>query len=230
MPTGLEVTRPAPLTRTVRKAVVSAAPAKDTLTLFADSIATVQVGVGMPAQAPPQPVKAEAAAGLAVRVTVVAREYGSVQSPGQLTPAGLLVTLPLPVPARLTLRAAVVAAIRENAALTFRARSRVTTQVPVPEQPSPLQPRNCESAAAVAVSVTVVPPGKMALQAAPQLIAAGSDVTVPEPGPCLATVKVKPGVVSGTLKIAATQRRESLPVLRTAVALVAPPARALETS
>ena len=62
-------------------------------------IGTVQVPV--PEQAPPlQPLKVEPAKAEAVRVTEVLNVREQV--PGQLIPAGALVTVPLPVPARMT--------------------------------------------------------------------------------------------------------------------------------
>ncbi len=44
-----------------------------------------------------------------------------------------------------------------NVAVTVLAASTVTTQSPVPPQPSPLQPPKNESAAGTGVSVTCVP-------------------------------------------------------------------------
>src|SRR5439155_1357135 len=67
----------------------------------------------------------------------------------------------------------------------------VTVQAPVPEHPPPLQPLKVEPAAALAVSVTAVPLGKLAEQVAPQLIPAGELVTVPLPAPEGVTVRVK---------------------------------------
>src|SRR5690348_13318165 len=58
----------------------------------------------VPLQAPPQPVKTEPEAAAAVIVTAVPPEYVAVHDDGQAIPAGLLLTLPEPVPARLTLR------------------------------------------------------------------------------------------------------------------------------
>jgi hypothetical protein len=55
----------------------------------------------------------------------------------------------------------------------------------VPLQPPPLQPTNTESAAGVAVKVTL--PLKLAEQVVPQSIPAGLLVTVPLPEPLLAT-------------------------------------------
>ncbi len=68
-------------------------------------------------------------------------------------PAGLLVTVPLPVPASVTVRANCVAV---NVAVTLCAWLIVTWQLPVPVQ-APLQPANVEPLAGVAVSVTRVP-------------------------------------------------------------------------
>jgi hypothetical protein len=62
-------------------------------------------------------------------------------------------------------------------------------QVPVPLH-APLQPVNVEPAAAVAVSVTIVPEANDAEQVAPQSIPAGELVTEPEPVPALLTVNV----------------------------------------
>jgi hypothetical protein len=57
-------------------------------------------------------------------------------------------------------------------------------EVPVPLH-APLQPEKVEPAAGVAASVTLVPPAKGALQAVPQLIPLGTEVTVPLPLPGL---------------------------------------------
>ena len=76
-------------------------------------------------------------------------------------------------------------------AVTVVAAESVTTQVPVPEQPPPLQPVKVEPAAGVAVNVTAVPLAKLAEQVAPQVIPAGKLVTVPLPVPAGVTVRVK---------------------------------------
>ena len=57
---------------------------------------TVQAAV--PVQAPDQPVKVEPEAGVAVRVTEVPLPKLAVQVEPQSMPAGLLVTVPAPVP------------------------------------------------------------------------------------------------------------------------------------
>jgi hypothetical protein len=55
--------------------------------------------------------------------------------------------------------------------------------VPVPEHPSPNQPRNLEPGSDVAVSVTVVPSAKATEHVEPQLSPLGLLVTVPVPVP-----------------------------------------------
>jgi hypothetical protein len=49
-----------------------------------------------PEQAPPHPVKLAPVAGVAVRVTAVPLLYCAEHVPGQLMPAGSLVTVPVP--------------------------------------------------------------------------------------------------------------------------------------
>ena len=67
----------------------------------------------------------------------------------------------------------------------------VTVQVPVPEQPPPLQPVKVEPAAGTAVKATAVPLANAAEQVVPQEIPAGLLVTVPVPAPLGLTVSVK---------------------------------------
>ena len=71
-----------------------------------------------------------------------------------MIPAGVLVTVPLPVPALLTVSAKLGT---PNVAVTVVAAFNVTVHVPVPEQPPPLQPVNVEPVAGAAVSVSAVP-------------------------------------------------------------------------
>ena len=101
-------------------------------------------------------------------------------------PAGVLVTVPLPVPAFVTASAYVFNA---KFAVTLFAASTVTTQEPVPVQPLPLQQVKVEPAFAAAANVTTVPLLKFVEQVAPQLMPAGVLVTVPLPVPVLLTIK-----------------------------------------
>src|SRR5213080_4433646 len=146
---------------------------------------------------PLQPPKVEPAAGAAVSVTAVPLAKLAEQVAPQVIPAGELVTVPLPLPALLTVSAKLG---RLKVAVTVVAAETVTTQVPVPEHPPPLQPLKVEPVAGLAVSVTAVPLVKLAEQVAPQVIPAGELVTVPLPVPTLLTVSAK----LGRLKVAVT--------------------------
>ena len=72
-------------------------------------------------------------------------------------------------------------------AVTFRAEFMVTAQEPVPEH-APLQPVKLDPVAGMAVSVTVVPIVKSALQVLPQSIPPILEVTVPVPVPAFDTL------------------------------------------
>ena len=149
----------------------------------------VTAQVPVPVQPPPlQPVKVEPAAGAAVRVMAVPTVNEAEQAAPQEIPEGALLTVPLPVPVLVTLRANdcwTKPAVTEAAALI------VTVQVPVPVQPPPLQPEKVELASGVAVRVTAVPLAYGAAHVAPQAIPAGLLVTIPAPAPALVTVSVK---------------------------------------
>ena len=156
------------------------------VTVVAALSVTVQVPV--PEQPPPlQPVKVEPAAGAAVKVTAVPLANVAEHVAPQEMPAGLLVTVSDPVPDLLTVSVNVCAklAVMVVAALS------VMVQVPVPEQPPPLQPVKMEPEAAVAVKVTAVPLENVAEHFLPQEIPLGELVTVPVPVPVLLTVSVE---------------------------------------
>src|SRR5712664_3307027 len=161
--------------------------AKVAVTEVAALIVTVQVPV--PVQLPPlQPLKVEPAAGAAVRVTAVPLANEAAQVAPQETPAGALVTMPLPAPPLLTVS---VKDCWAKVAVTACAALIVKVQVPVPVQPPPLQPLKIEPAAGAAVKVTAVPLANEAAQVAPHERPAGALVTVPLPAPALLTVSVK---------------------------------------
>jgi hypothetical protein len=66
----------------------------------------------------------------------------------------------------------------------------VTRQVPVLEQPEPVQPVNVEPALGAAVRVTCVPSSYLNEHVGPQSIPPTSDLAVPEPVPVLETLSV----------------------------------------
>ena len=76
---------------------------KCAVALLSVSIFMRHVGA-IPVQAPLQPVKVEFISGVGVRVMTVPELYASEQSEPQLIPAGLLVTVPVPVPDLVTAR------------------------------------------------------------------------------------------------------------------------------
>jgi hypothetical protein len=104
MPGGDEVTEALPARSPVLAIVmVTMDSVNVAVTDCAEVIATEQVPV--PLHPPPlQPVNVEPAPAAAVRVTTVGATKGAVQVAPQLMPAGLEVTVPVPVPARETVR------------------------------------------------------------------------------------------------------------------------------
>ena len=110
--------------------------------------------VAVPLQAPLQLLKRAWVPGVAVSVTIVPAVKFAEQLDAQLIPAGLLVTVPPAEPRVATVNVTVLV----NVALTIVLALTVTVQVPVPLHPPPLHPVKVDPAAAVAVSVTVVPP------------------------------------------------------------------------
>jgi hypothetical protein len=107
----------------------------------------------------------------------------------QLIPAGLLLTPPAPVPARLT---ETVLGFAVNVAVTATAVFPATVQGPVPVH-APLQPVKVDPLAAVAVRVTDSPAAKVAVHVVPQLMPAGLLDTLPAPVPARLTDKSRRG-------------------------------------
>src|SRR5207253_929023 len=106
---------------------------------------------------PLQPANVDPPAAVAVSVTTVPLSKSAeavAQVVPQVIPAGLEVTVPLPVPAFTT---ASVNRCTLKVAVTVVSALIVTMHGLVPEQPPPLQPANVEPALGVAVRVTVVP-------------------------------------------------------------------------
>src|SRR5262249_32090329 len=136
--------------------------------------------------APPHPAKTEPAPGVAVKVTEVPVAKLAVQTVLQVSPAGALVTVPVPAPETVTLSP--TGTVDAKVAVTVVARVGVTVQPPVPEHPPPDQPANVEPPAAVAGSTTPRPAGKLAEQVVPHAMPAGELVTLPLPSPARTTV------------------------------------------
>jgi hypothetical protein len=145
------------------------------VTAVAPVIVTAHVPVPVHAPVHPANVDPDPGVGVAVRVTEVPLPNDALQAVPQLIPAGRLVTVPVPLPAKLTV------SVAPNVAVTDVLPVMVTVQVPVPLQPPPDHPENPDPALGVAVSVTEVPLLNSALQTEPQLIPAGLLVTVPLP-------------------------------------------------
>jgi hypothetical protein len=171
---------PVPLSPTVS---CSAASRKVAVTAAFASRSTVQAPV--PVQAPVHPLKTELAVGVAASVTLVPAGKDALHELPQLTPAGLLVIMPEPVPERLTLKAGCTAWL--NVAATEVLLVNVTLQAPAPVQ-GPAQAAKTEFAVGAAVSVTAVPEAKVALQVGPQSMPVGLLLTVPVPGPLRLTL------------------------------------------
>jgi hypothetical protein len=176
-PAGALITVPVPEPETVKVSATRVVGAKVAVIVVALTGETVQVLV--PVQPPPdQPVKTEPALAVAVRTTELPEGKLAEQLVPQLMPAGALVTLPLPSPARTTVS---VTGAGAKVARTVVDVARVSEQDPVPAQPAPDQPMNTQPAAGVAVSDTAVPAVKLAAQLDPQSMPAGVLVTVPVP-------------------------------------------------
>jgi hypothetical protein len=114
-------------------------------------IATAQNGL-VPEQEPLQPENVAPAPADAVSVTVVPGWYPATHVDPQLMPDGLLAMLPGPVVVTVSVKNCWV-----KVAVTAVLALSTTTQVPVPEQPPPLQPAKLDPTSACAVKVTRVP-------------------------------------------------------------------------
>jgi hypothetical protein len=137
----------------------------------------------------------------------------------QLMVPGELVMVPEPAPMVLTDRVNVGAG--EKVAMTGTAAvPMVKLQVPVPEQPAPVQPAKTDAdEEGVAVSVISVLVLKLAEQVAPQLIPAGALATDPDPVPASVTFTGK----EAGMKLALTDCAEFMVTEHVPVPEQAPP-------
>ena len=142
-------------------------------------------------QLPDQPANVEPEAGVAAKVTAVPLLSVVEQVLPQLIPVGLLVTVPVPVPARLTV--SVYAVMRLNTAVQFILPFMVT--LPSLQSALPDQLVKLEPLAGAAVNFTTVPPVYTSVQSLPQLMPVGELVTVPLPERLKVSVKLAARVV-----------------------------------
>jgi hypothetical protein len=162
------------------------------VTVFAAVIETVHLA-GEPSglgQFVDQPSKTESGSADAARVTLLPDAKEATHASPQLIPAGSDVTEPPPAPALVTVKARKGTKV----AVTVVATVIDTVQGSVPVQPPPDQPVKADVPPAVALRTTSVPMSKEAWHVAPQLIPAGSEVTVPVPVPSLLTVSTRSAV------------------------------------
>jgi phage tail protein X len=136
----------------------------------------------LPAHAPLQPEKASLVPGVSLSITWLFCGKLAEHVVGQLIPAGLLLTVPVPAPAKVTDRVTVAAKV----AVTEPAALRVTLQAALPVH-APLQPEKALLFPGVSLSVTWLFCGKFAEHVVGQLIPAGVLVTVPDPVPAKVT-------------------------------------------
>jgi hypothetical protein len=137
---------------------------------------------------PLQPVNLESAPAVAFKLTTVPLSNNAKQVAPQLMPAGVLITLPLPVPFLVSDRENFVWGLSElNVALQVLATSIIIFPV---LHPVPFQPANVEPGAGVAVRLVSVPLVNDAEQELPQLMPRGLLVTVPLPVPFFVTDRI----------------------------------------
>jgi hypothetical protein len=111
-------------------------------------------------------------------------------------PSGKELTVPLPLPFFVTVRAHVVGVLgvvevvgvvgASNVAVRLVLACTTKAQFPVPIQ-GPLHPAKVEPVSGVAARATLVPLAILALQALPHVMAVGLEATVPLPVPLLVT-------------------------------------------
>jgi hypothetical protein len=178
IPGGLLVTIPLPSPERVTVSAGDGETALNEAVTFA-LLVKLSVQVPVPLHAPLQPAKLELAAGIAVKVIEVPGLNATLQVVPQLIPAGLLVTVPLPVPEMFRSRTGVVENVAETVMFEFRVRVQDLAPLHAPPQFT-----NADPGFAVAVKVTAVPVGKLLVQVAPQLMPLGVLTTVPLPVAC----------------------------------------------
>ena len=148
----LEVTVPDPVPLSVTARVFGGITSNVAAQLRSTFIVTLP---SVQSASPLHPANVEPLAGVGMRLTAAPMSNASVQSLPQSTPAGLVVTVPEPVPFFDTVNVKVATGLRVNVAVQVRVASIVTW--PSLQSASPVHPANIDPALAVGVSVTTVP-------------------------------------------------------------------------
>jgi hypothetical protein len=182
MPAGLLVTVPAvPVPASVTVSA-NCCGVNVAVTDSAAFMSIVQKLVPLHSTLPVQPVNVLPLFGVAVNVTTAPPLKFAEHVLGQRIPDGLLDTVPLPVPASVTVSPKVEVAV--NVATMVDAELTVTKQLGLlPTQPWPSQFVKALPLPGVSLSVSCVPCAKLAVHVPGQLIPAGLLVTVPVPVP-----------------------------------------------
>jgi hypothetical protein len=176
MPGGADVTVPLPVTETDSVRRVGATFVNVACTV--SSFPMLNEHEPEPEQAPLHPLKEKPLSGVAVSATDVPLVKLAEQVPGQEMPAGVDVTVPLPVTETDSVRCG--AATLVNVACTVSSLPIVNAHEPEPVQ-APPHPVKEKPLSAVAASWSAVPTANAAEHVPGQAIAAGVDVTRPEP-------------------------------------------------
>jgi len=181
MPAGDDVTVPvpAPALLTVNADVGTGLNAAPTVVSAESVNVHVRLVVHEPALVQPANVDPEPGAAVSVTLPCV---IVAVQVDPQLMPAGEEVTVPVPLPDFETVSDAVGAELNAAFTVVLALSVKVHTGLVV-QLPALVQPPKVEPEAELAVSVMLLPAGNDAEHVAPQLIAAGFDVTEPLPAP-----------------------------------------------
>src|SRR6202789_2434378 len=197
-PEGLLVTVPAPVPALFTVSWTGAVELKVAVTVVAAFKEMVQVAL-VPLHPPDHPANLEPDLAAAVSLTDVPGVNFAAHVLPQLTPEGLLVTVPAPVPALFTV--SWTGAVELKVAVTVVAAFKEMVQVALVPLHPPDHPANLEPDLAAAVSLTDVPGVNFAAHVLPQLTPEGLLVTVPAPVPALFTVSWTGAV---ELKVAVT--------------------------
>jgi hypothetical protein len=144
---------------------------------------SVTVQSSVPEQPPPrQPAKSDPSSAACVRITWLSRGNAPTQSFPQAMPAGLLVTVPLPSPAGVTVNETSPGRAGLKRAVILMGPSTVKAHGSVPLQSPPLQPANVESPSGVGTSRTREPRSTLVRHEPGQSMPAAL-VTSPAPRP-----------------------------------------------